>query len=119
MYISRSAPSRRAGSSGGEVNTLLSLLRWFGGRLVMLAVLSAALIAGYGVREYLSRPDTSLAQMRRSLDLRREGCLRMMRDLQRLNREIADLLQKSEKSVANALGRAVKKIRRRLSDSFS
>ena len=35
------------------------------------------------------------------------------------NREIADLLQKSEKSVANALGRAVKKIRRRLSDSFS
>lgn len=73
------------------MNTLFSLLRWFGGRLVMLAVLSAALIAGYGVREYLSRPDTSLAQMRRSLDLRREGCLRMMRDLQRLNREIAEL----------------------------
>ena len=35
------------------------------------------------------------------------------------NREIADLLHKSEKSVANALGRAVKKIRRRLSDTFS
>lgn len=35
------------------------------------------------------------------------------------NREIADLLKKSEKSVANALGRAVKKIRERLSDSFT
>jgi len=35
------------------------------------------------------------------------------------NREIADILRKSEKSVANALGRAVKKIRERLSDSFS
>ena len=35
------------------------------------------------------------------------------------NREIADILKKSEKSVANALGRAVKKIRLRLSDSFS
>ena len=73
------------------MNTLFSLLRWFGGRCLMLAVLSAVLIAGYGVREYLSRPDTSLAQMRRSLDLRREGCRRIMRDLQRLNRELAEL----------------------------
>ena len=73
------------------MNTLFSLLRWCGGRLVMLAVLSAVLIVGYGAREYLSRPDTSAAQLRRSLDLRREGCLRMMRDLQRLNREIAGL----------------------------
>ena len=35
------------------------------------------------------------------------------------NREIAEILRKSEKSVANALGRAVKKIRLRLPDSFS
>ena len=35
------------------------------------------------------------------------------------NREIADVLHKSEKSVANALGRAVKKIRERGSDSFT
>ena len=35
------------------------------------------------------------------------------------NREIADLLKKSEKSVANALGRAVKKIRKRRSDPVS
>ena len=35
------------------------------------------------------------------------------------NREIADILKKSEKSVANALGRAVKKIRKRRSDSVS
>ena len=33
------------------------------------------------------------------------------------NREIADILKKSEKSVANALGRAVKKIRERYTGS--
>lgn len=73
------------------MNTLFSLLRWCGGRLILLAVLSAVLITGYGVREYLSRADTSAAQLRRTLDLRRESCRRMARDLQRLNREIADL----------------------------
>ena len=73
------------------MSTLFSLLRWFGGRLAMLAVLSAVLIVGYGVREYVARHEGDLDRLRTSLEIRRESCRRMMRDLQEQHRKLAEI----------------------------